>query len=89
MPGSEPCRVLAGDGLRGGPLRDTHRAAGHDEIDAGTLHSFTLATDRRRIDYIFVSPHWSIFTAGIDRTAPDQRPPSDHFPITASIELAR
>ncbi|MEX1089703.1 MAG: endonuclease/exonuclease/phosphatase family protein [Phycisphaeraceae bacterium] len=89
LPDSEPYRLLVGDGREGGPLRDTHRVAGHDETDAGTFHSFTLQAQGRRIDYIFVSPHWSVAATAIDRSTPDDRPPSDHFPITATIALGQ
>jgi endonuclease/exonuclease/phosphatase family metal-dependent hydrolase len=89
-PDSEPYRILVGNGAAAGgdgPLRDTHRLAGHDETEAATFHRFTLRTRGPRIDFILTTPHWSVSAAAIVRTAPDGRPPSDHFPITAVVTL--
>lgn len=56
--------------------------AGHDGSDTLT---FSTRRPNRRIDYIFVSSHWTVL-----RTAfPDQALlASDHFPVTARLSLS-
>lgn len=85
---SPPYRVLF-DSATGQPacLVDTYRQRhpnrGQDE---GTFHGFRISsTAGDRIDWIGVSPDWTIVEAAIDRTARDGRTPSDHFPVTAVI----
>lgn len=87
--GSPPYRALFGvtEGLP--TLRDTWRvtfpAAGPDE---GTFSGFKAdETTGARIDWIACTEHWNVLAAGIDRTARQGRTPSDHFPVTATLQL--
>lgn len=75
----------AGNGRK---LLDTYRVA-HPERkqDEGTFSGFDAnRTTGGRIDWILVSDNWKILNASIDRTAKENRTPSDHFPILAEIE---
>jgi len=71
------------------PLADTFRAVHPDAAAAGTFHGFAGATDGAKIDFILAGPEWRVNAAGIDRTARDGRYPSDHFPVTAVLQLTR
>jgi endonuclease/exonuclease/phosphatase family metal-dependent hydrolase len=58
-------------------------------LDAGgTEHSFTGATDRKRIDFVLAGPGVSVTAARIDHPRPFGRLPSDHWPVLADVELA-
>lgn len=57
------------------------------DIDVGTFHAFKGTTDGDKIDYIFVPHFTSVRSAEIDHTSRDGRYPSDHFPVTATIQL--
>lgn len=85
---SPPYVALFGDSNgKASPLRDAYRLA-HPERqdDEGTFSSFAAgAKQGARIDWIGVSRHFDIRTAGIDRTDRDGRTPSDHFPVTAVL----
>jgi endonuclease/exonuclease/phosphatase family metal-dependent hydrolase len=73
------------DGVR---LRDTYRDA-HPTItrDESTFHAFEGKGAGGRIDWILASPHFKTISATIDRDRYDDRYPSDHFPLTAVVEL--
>lgn len=69
------------------PVRDSYRVV-HParEANEGTFSGFLSAvTAGERIDWIAISPDWSVSEAAIDRTARDGRTPSDHFPVTAVL----
>ncbi|MEW4487651.1 endonuclease/exonuclease/phosphatase family protein [Thalassoglobus sp. JC818] len=71
------------------PLTDTYRSFHSDsDENAGTSGGFTLK-DRgtRRIDWIGCSKQFSVLSAEIDRTNRDGVTPSDHFPVTAVLQL--
>jgi endonuclease/exonuclease/phosphatase family metal-dependent hydrolase len=77
-PGSAPLRTLTAAGFAD-PL----------PLDAGgTEHSFTGATDRKRIDFVLAGPGVSVTAAWIDHPRPFGRLPSDHWPVLADVELA-
>jgi endonuclease/exonuclease/phosphatase family metal-dependent hydrolase len=40
-----------------------------------------------KIDHVFASAEWEILDAAIVRTERNQRYPSDHFPVTATVRL--
>ncbi len=69
------------------PLRDTFRAVHPQDAEVGTFNGFKgkPKPDSDKIDYIFVNDRWDILAASIDRTMPDGRFPSDHFPVLATI----
>lgn len=71
------------------PLRDSFRAVHPDEREVGTFNSFKPAGpfSGDKIDYIFIDDRWDVLDAAIDRTIPDGRCPSDHFPVTAELRL--
>ena len=68
-------------------LRDTFRLRHPDARDVGTFNGFRGETSGKKIDAILVSPEWKVVAAEIDRSADGMRYPSDHFPVTATIEL--
>lgn len=67
------------------PLRDTFRVADPKATTVGTFNGFKGVTDGEKIDYIFVDDRWEVLEASIDRTMPDGRCPSDHFPVIARL----
>ncbi len=85
---SPPYQALfAREGDQASPIVDTFRNANPEPTAAeGTFSGFRAdATGGARIDWIGVSPSWTIVDAAIDRTAVDGRTPSDHFPVTAIL----
>ena len=73
--------------LEGGSLRDTFRAVHPDETDVGTFNGFGKQTQSPKIDAVLVSDHWEVKDAAIVRTRDGERFPSDHYPVTATVEL--
>jgi endonuclease/exonuclease/phosphatase family metal-dependent hydrolase len=74
--------------LAGGALRDAFRVKQPEASPVGTFSGFTFGqVDGEKIDYIFVTPEWEVVDAAIVRTARDNRYPSDHFPVTATLKL--
>ena len=69
------------------PLRDTFREVHPDVKNVGTFTGFAPQADGRKIDYVLVTPQWRVQAADIVRTQVDGRHPSDHFPVTAIVEL--
>ncbi|QDT00830.1 Beta-glucanase precursor [Adhaeretor mobilis] len=60
----------------------------HDPTDSvGTYHNFKGKPSSQKIDAILVSGNWKVLQANIDQHALDGRYPSDHFPVTAVLEL--
>lgn len=53
-----------------------------------TYHNFTGSTAGSRIDYILHSPEWTAQQAAIVRTTYGGLYPSDHFPVTATLQIA-
>jgi endonuclease/exonuclease/phosphatase family metal-dependent hydrolase len=74
----------------GRTLRDTYRVLHPGEKEVGTFNGFTFGkTDGDKIDYVFVEPGTEVIAATIIRTSVSGHYPSDHFPITATVRLAR
>jgi len=72
----------------GGAFVDTFRVAHPDEKVAGTFTGFHLGqTGGDKIDYIFVQPGVRVASAAILRTSRGGRYPSDHFPVTATVQF--
>jgi endonuclease/exonuclease/phosphatase family metal-dependent hydrolase len=60
------------------------------QIDLGTGYPFNAFRGERtgeKIDAVLVSSDWHVSKAAIVRTAVDERYPSDHFPVVATISL--
>jgi endonuclease/exonuclease/phosphatase family metal-dependent hydrolase len=69
-------------------LLDTYRAIHPERADGeGTFHGFTGTAGPARIDWILCSDRLAVRAAAIDRTNEGGRYPSDHFPVTAVLEL--
>lgn len=65
---------------------DTFRVKHPTASPVGTFTGFEHGrVDGEKIDYVFVSPDFSVDEAAIVRTARDGKYPSDHFPVTARI----
>ena len=74
--------------LDGNMLRDTFRVAHPNASPVGTFSGFKAGqVDGEKIDYIFVTHEWQVIDAAIVRTMRDNRYPSDHFPVTATLRL--
>jgi len=69
-------------------LADTYRARRPPASMEGTFNGFRGDSTGPRIDAILVSDRWLVRRADIVRTSRDGRYPSDHFPITALLNLA-
>ncbi|MCY2967143.1 MAG: endonuclease/exonuclease/phosphatase family protein, partial [Planctomycetota bacterium] len=87
--GGEPYRNLfsESEGVKS-PVVDTYRVVNPDRGEMeGTFSSF-LAKEQGgpRIDWIGVSRDWTVTAAAIDHTSRDGRTPSDHFPVTATLQ---
>jgi endonuclease/exonuclease/phosphatase family metal-dependent hydrolase len=73
----------------GPPFIDTFRAVHHDEQEVGTFTSFAFGqTKGDKIDYVLVQPGTGVLAADIVRTGEGRHYPSDHFPVTARIQLS-
>lgn len=68
---------------------DTFRVVHPTADDDGTFNGFDGKTDGERIDSILVDRSWTIEAAEIVRTNDDGRYPSDHFPVTAVLQVRR
>jgi len=79
---SSPWKALTGSGR----LRDTWRVLNADSNEmAGTFHGFGGSAGPSRIDWVLVTPHFTVREASIDRSKENGRYPSDHFPVTAIL----
>lgn len=68
-------------------LRDAFRVLHPEASPVGTFNGFKGRLDGEKIDTVFVSQHWKVLEATIDRTEREGRYPSDHFPVTATLTL--
>ncbi len=70
-------------------LLDTYRVAFTEKgPDEGTATNFVATNiSGPRIDWIAVGETIKVASAAIDRTAHEGRTPSDHFPVTAILEI--
>lgn len=69
-------------------LVDTFRVLHSDASTVGTGNGgYTGKKNGAKIDYIFVQPGTRTLDASIDHRSYDGRYPSDHYPVTATIEL--
>lgn len=69
---------------------DSFRVLHPNDTEVGTFTAFKFGeTKGDKIDYVLVPPGTRVLSATILRTSRDGRYPSDHFPVTARIELPR
>jgi endonuclease/exonuclease/phosphatase family metal-dependent hydrolase len=68
-------------------MADTYRIAHPLEEKAGTFHGFEGRRSSEKIDYIFTDVKTRVFGAEIVHTHKGGRYPSDHFPVTAEVDL--
>jgi len=71
----------------GTALRDTFRVLHPDETNVGTFNGFGQSLQPRKIDAVLATDHWQVHEATIVRPRQGERYPSDHFPVTATVEL--
>ena len=82
-----PAAVLSA-GAAAPPFIDTFRAVHRDEKEVGTFTAFAFGkTTGDKIDYVLVQPGTTVLDASIVRTGEGRHYPSDHFPVTARIQL--
>ena len=55
--------------------------------DEASFHGFKGGSAGARIDFIFHTPHFKATASQIDRTARGGRFPSDHYAVTAILQL--
>ena len=71
-------------------LVDTFRVLHPDATDVGTFTGFEFGNSRgEKIDYVLVQPGTEVLSAEIVRASRDNRYPSDHFPVAATVRLLR
>jgi endonuclease/exonuclease/phosphatase family metal-dependent hydrolase len=87
VPGSKPYQILCGDEKDPYVLFDAHACAGVADT-AGTYHGFTGQAGRSRIDWVLFNKRFKALDADIDRSADGNRYPSDHFPVSATLQIA-
>ena len=87
--GSVPYRNFFTTTIGSPVLRDTFRVAFAEKgPDEGTFSGFVAAnTAGPRIDWIAVGETIEVKSAAIDRSAHEGSTPSDHFPVTAILEV--
>ena len=78
--------TLAMRHLRANGFRDSFRVVHPDVKEVGTSTGFRRRS-RKKIDYVFVTEEVKVRAAKIDTTLVDNKLPSDHFPVTATIQL--
>jgi endonuclease/exonuclease/phosphatase family metal-dependent hydrolase len=66
---------------------DSYRVLHPDVREAGTYHAFKGTTAGDKIDFIYTDQRARILRADILRFNRNGRYPSDHFPVTATVEL--
>ncbi|WP_169081439.1 endonuclease/exonuclease/phosphatase family protein [Paenibacillus sp. PL91] len=67
-------------------LQHTYNAL-YESTPGCTYHGFIGGDDGEPIDYIFVTPQISIMTAQVDKRKYNDRYPSDHYPIAATLQI--
>jgi endonuclease/exonuclease/phosphatase family metal-dependent hydrolase len=69
------------------PLVDAYRQIHPPGPAEATFHDFGRATTSTPIDWILVSPHFTVLDAAIDKSASGGHYPSDHYPLTSMLTL--
>jgi endonuclease/exonuclease/phosphatase family metal-dependent hydrolase len=75
------------EALRQAGFRDSYRVLHPEVVKVGTYHGFLAEPQEDKIDYLWVSPHWKVVDADIVRDKIEGRFPSDHFAVTAVLEI--
>ena len=79
--GSKPYQFLVG-----GNLIDTFRIAHPTRTEKeSTFTAWKGRLTGNRIDWVLCSPNFRVLSAGINRTNDNGRYPSDHYPVTATL----
>jgi endonuclease/exonuclease/phosphatase family metal-dependent hydrolase len=65
-------------------LRDVFKAVPLEDGNEGTFHGY--GQELQPIDWMLASQHFKVSHAGVDRFQAGSLYPSDHYPITASLE---
>lgn len=97
-PGADEPIILMGDfnvgpanparaPLTAAGLRDSFVDVHPDGAHEGTFHAFRGQANSDKIDAILISEHWRVLDVDIVTANQDGRFPSDHFPVTATLEL--
>ena len=83
--------LTAGDGSPGAlQLTDAYREVHPQrQPEEASFNGFEGTRKGLRIDWILHSPQWKATGAAIDRTEKNGRYPSDHYPVTAELELTK
>jgi len=68
-------------------LQDTWAAVYPFRLNEGTYHRFSGTASGPKIDHILVQESARVLSAAIDRRGIDGCYPSDHFPVSATIDL--
>jgi endonuclease/exonuclease/phosphatase family metal-dependent hydrolase len=66
---------------------DSFRILHPQKKDVGTYHGYKGNTQGDKIDSIFVPPATEVLRASIVRASSNDRYPSDHFPVTATLRF--
>lgn len=81
--------LVGAPGGSAGTLVDTFRVLHRDASEVGTFTGFKIgSTTGAKIDYVLVEPGTEVLSASIIRTSRENRYPSDHFPVVATIRPA-
>ena len=81
--------LTTGDGT-GLKLVDAYRIVHPQrQPDEASFNGFKGLRQGMRIDWVLHSPQWIAKGAAIDRTEKDGHTPSDHYPVTAELELKK
>ena len=67
-------------------LVDSFRKIHPDAKPVGTFNSWRGETTGQKIDYVFVMDHLTVLSADILRMNRSGRYPSDHYPVTATVQ---
>lgn len=71
-----------------GGYRDTWRVINPDAVEPGTFSGFK-ELGKEKIDYVWVDKNWTVKSASVIDERIDGKWPSDHTPVTATVELVR
>jgi len=83
-------RTLTGTEGSGPVLRDAYRLVHPEPVaDEATFNGFNGTRRGKRIDFILCTSEWTPREAAINYANKDGRYPSDHYPVTAVLELAK